>query len=88
MIHGFVQGVFFRESTRRVAQEAGVTGWVRNLLDGQVEAVIEGPADAVAEVIAFCHEGPAGARVDQLETFDEPVEGLADFTVRLTPPRA
>jgi acylphosphatase len=87
VIHGLVQGVFFRESTRQLAQAAGVTGWVRNLPDGQVEAVIEGPPHPVAEVIAFCHEGPVGARVDQVEVFDEPPEGLATFTVRLTPPR-
>ena len=87
VIHGLVQGVFFRESTRRVAQTAGVAGWVRNLIDGQVEAVIEGPPDAVADVAAFCNEGPSGARVDLVEAFDEPHEGLEHFTVRLTPPR-
>jgi acylphosphatase len=87
VIHGLVQGVFFRESTRQVAEAAGVAGWIRNLHDGIVEAVVEGRADAVAQVVAFCRTGPPDARVDRIELLDEPAEGLSGFAIRLTPPR-
>ena len=62
VVHGLVQGVFFRESIRRVAEAAGVNGWVRNLIDGMVEAVLEGRTDAVHQVSAFCRVGPPGSR--------------------------
>jgi acylphosphatase len=87
VVHGLVQGVFFRESTRRAAEEAGVAGWVRNLLDGVVEVVLEGRTDAVAQVVAFCRVGPSDAEVTRLEVFDEVPLGEVGFTVRLTPPR-
>lgn len=87
VVYGHVQGVFFRESARLAAEAAGVAGWVRNLPDGMVEAVAEGPADVVAALVAFCRVGPPDARVDRVEVFDEPVEGLQGFAVRLTPPR-
>jgi acylphosphatase len=87
VVHGLVQGVFFRESARRAAEEAGVTGWVRNLINGTLEAVLEGQADAVDRMVAFFRVGPPGAEVSHLEAFDEVPHGEVGFTVRLTPPR-
>lgn len=66
-ISGWVQGVFFRSSTRDKARSLDVTGWVRNLYDGTVEVLIEGDADAVSRLIAWCHHGPPGARVAEVE---------------------
>jgi len=80
--HGYVQGVFFRETTRRRAESAGVAGWVRNLPDGAVEAVFEGEEDAVARLMRFCEEGPRGARVDWVDVTNETPEGLSGFDVR------
>ena len=61
-VSGQVQGVFFRVSTREAAQRSGVTGWVRNLPDGDVEAEVQGPAPAVESVLAHCRQGPELAR--------------------------
>lgn len=74
-IRGVVQGVYFRQSTRRQAQAAGVTGWVRNCPDGAVEAVFEGEETAVAAVVAWCHHGPAAAVVSQVDVVSEPHTG-------------
>ena len=82
VVHGLVQGVFFRESVRRRAVGAGVSGWVRNTQDGTVEAVFEGDPDAVAKLVAFCQEGPRGARVDGVEAIDETPEGISGFAIR------
>jgi len=82
VIHGRVQGVFFRAATQEAARRAGVHGWVRNRADGSVEAVLEGDAAAVAELETFCEQGPADARVERLERRDEPPEGLKGFEVR------
>jgi acylphosphatase len=81
-VRGLVQGVYFRESTRRAAQPAGVAGWIRNLADGSVEAVFEGAEDAVAEVVAFCRIGPPDARVEQVEVTSEAPGAIAGFTIR------
>jgi acylphosphatase len=81
-IRGRVQGVWFRDSTRAVARANGVAGWAANRPDGSVEAVLEGPPDAVAAVLRFCRTGPAGARVDSVEVADEAPEGEAGFEVR------
>jgi acylphosphatase len=81
IVHGLVQGVFFRESTRRKAISHGVQGWAHNRLDGTVEAVFEGERDAVEQLVGFCHEGPRGAIVERVERFDEPVEGLSGFSI-------
>lgn len=62
-ISGRVQGVYFRASTKDMADQLGVTGWVRNLPNGDVAAVFEGPRDAVEQIIAWCHKGPREARV-------------------------
>jgi acylphosphatase len=80
--HGRVQGVFFRDSTRQRAQAAGVAGWVANRPDGRVEAVFEGEPDAVETLVAWMHEGPRGAEVEQVEVDDEEPEGLSGFDVR------
>ena len=82
VVHGQVQGVFFRETTRRLAQEHGVSGWVRNTWEGTVEAVFEGPPEAVERLVAFAHRGPGQARVDHVEVFEEDEEGLTGFAVR------
>ena len=82
VVHGRVQGVFFRDSTRRAAASRGVSGWVRNRADGTVEAVFEGQPEAVAALVDFCRDGPRGALVDGIETHDEPPEGLVGFAVR------
>jgi acylphosphatase len=65
--HGRVQGVWFRESMRIEAQRLGVDGWVRNRLDGCVEAVVQGNAEAVAAIVAWARRGPQSAQVDHLE---------------------
>jgi acylphosphatase len=70
-VSGRVQGVWFRESTRRKAIELGVHGWVRNLPDGRVEATLEGPAAAVQRAVEFVREGPAHASVSRLDVVEE-----------------
>jgi acylphosphatase len=82
IVHGRVQGVFFRGSTEDRARAAGVAGWVRNRRDGTVEAVFEGPASAVEALVDFCRSGPRHARVERVEVFDEEPEGLDGFGVR------
>lgn len=67
VIHGRVQGVWYRESMRLEAERLGVTGWVRNRGDGAVDAVVQGEEDAVVALIAWCREGPPAARVDDIE---------------------
>jgi acylphosphatase len=81
VVHGFVQGVFFRDTVRRRADAAGVSGWVRNNRDGTVEAVLEGDDEAVERLVAFCRRGPRGAQVERIEVFEEEPEGLAGFRV-------
>jgi len=81
-VSGKVQGVFYRATTRDRARDAGVDGWVRNLDDGRVEAVFEGPEPAVESMAEWCHEGSARARVDDVEVTYEDPEGLDGFEVR------
>lgn len=81
VVHGQVQGVFFRDTVRRHAVAASVAGWARNTAQGTVEAVFEGEPDAVAALVALCHEGPRGARVDRVELTDESPEGLVGFAI-------
>ena len=81
VVHGRVQGVFFRATTRRMAESRGVAGWVRNREDGAVEAVFEGAADAVDAMVAFAREGPRGAVVGCVEVVEEPPEGATGFRV-------
>jgi acylphosphatase len=82
LIRGKVQGVFFRDTTRRQAESRGVTGWVDNRSDGSVEALFEGDEDDVEAMIAFCRQGPRGAQVDGIEVSEEQPEGLTGFAVR------
>ena len=79
---GEVQGVFFRDATRKEASARGVAGWVRNRSDGAVEAVFEGPQDAVSAMVDFCRAGPGSSRVEDLEVESEEPEGLSGFEVR------
>jgi acylphosphatase len=82
VIGGRVQGVFFRDTTRRRAEAAGVAGWVRNTADGTVEAVFEGEPGAIDEMIEFSRRGPSRAQVTSVEVTDEEPEGLSGFEVR------
>jgi len=82
VVHGAVQGVFFRDTTRRRAQSRGVTGWVRNRSDGAVEALFEGDADAVDAMVAFVHDGPRGADVERVDVQDAEPEGHDAFEIR------
>jgi acylphosphatase len=82
IVHGRVQGVFFRDTARRMAQSRGVAGWVRNREDGAVEAVFEGAPDAVESMIRFCREGPRGAAVERVELLEEPAEGTEGFSIK------
>ena len=82
VVHGRVQGVFFRDSTRRLAQQHGVDGWVANRWDGSVEAVFEGGEEGVRRLVRFAHDGPRGADVERVEVFDEQPEGIEGFWVR------
>ena len=82
IVRGFVQGVFFRDSVRRLANQHAVSGWVANRPDGAVEAVFEGDADAVERLVAFSRKGPRGAQVESVEVTEEDPEGLSNFAVR------
>ena len=81
-VHGDVQGVFFRDSTRSEAQSRGVAGWVTNAPDGTVEAVFEGDPHAVEAMIAFARQGPRAADVRDVEVGEEEPEGLSGFEIR------
>ena len=75
LVSGTVQGVWFRESTRAEADRLGVAGWVRNLADGRVEAVFEGPALGVEAMVAWCHRGPKAASVERVQAEPEEPQG-------------
>jgi len=80
---GKVQGVFFRANTRDKAQEKGVKGWVKNLRDGRVEAVFEGPEEKVDDVIEFCKKNQPHARVDDIEIQEEePTSQFDSFRIK------
>ena len=79
-VQGSVQGVFFRVETRDRARTLGVSGWVRNLQDGAVEAVFEGPEDRVESMVEWCRSGPVGAHVESVDVdWEDPAreEGFA-----------
>lgn len=89
LVTGRVQGVFFRESTRREADRLGVSGWVRNLPDGRVEALFDGPPAAVDELMRWCHRGPDGALVEGVQMSpDEGIEGAGGSIGALAGDRA
>jgi len=82
-IRGRVQGVYYRASMVREAQNLGLTGWVRNCDDGSVEAVTEGARADVESLIAWSHQGPAGARVDKIDVhWEAPDRSFFGFVVR------
>ena len=82
VVYGRVQGVFFRDSARRLAQQHGVSGWVANRWDGTVEAVFEGETDAVERLVRFMNKGPRGAEVERVDVTEEEPEGSRGFSVR------
>jgi acylphosphatase len=82
-VSGQVQGVFFRDSSRDKAEQLGLNGWVRNLPDGRVEALFEGPSEKVREMVRWCKEGPSHAEVEDVDAEFEPSRGdLKGFEVR------
>ena len=81
-VSGKVQGVFFRAETQRTATNHKLTGWVRNMSDGRVEALLEGEDTDVDKMIAWCKTGPPAARVDHVEFIEEPYTGnLRGFNI-------
>jgi acylphosphatase len=81
-VSGTVQGVYYRATTRDRARDRGVDGWVRNLEDGRVKAVFEGPREAVEEMVEWCHEGSPAATVEDVEAEYGDPEGLEGFEIR------
>lgn len=81
-VSGDVQGVFFRQAIADKAIEQGVAGWVRNLSDGRIEAVLEGPRDEVYRVVGLCRAGPKGARVAGVQVDREPPRNEKTFKIR------
>ena len=81
VVHGLVQGVFFRDSCRREAQKLGVAGWVRNRPDGTVEALFEGPEAEVGRMVDWARQGPPYARVDRVDVLDEQPTGHTGFAI-------
>jgi acylphosphatase len=82
VVRGRVQGVFFRDSCRRRARAAGVSGWVRNTPAGEVEAWFEGAGDDVERLVAWCREGPSGASVESVDVAEEGPTGEKGFHIR------
>jgi acylphosphatase len=80
-ISGHVQGVFFRTSCAGLAETLGLSGWVRNVPGGGVEAVFEGPDLAVEQMVSWCGEGPPHARVDRVRSEEESPTGEAGFRI-------
>ena len=80
VVHGRVQGVFFRASAQRRAADLGVAGWVRNLADGTVEMVVEGDDDAVDRMLSWAHEGPIRAEVSNVDVEDLDPQGIRGFS--------
>jgi acylphosphatase len=78
LVSGLVQGVYYRATAERVARELGLAGWVRNLPDGRVEAIAEGPEAAIDSFVRWCHEGPPAARVDAVDVTTSPASGEFD----------
>lgn len=81
-VSGDIQGVMFRQAIADKATEQGVTGWVRNLPDGRVEAVLEGPRDEVYRVVGVCRAGPKGARVANVQVDREPPKNEKTFKIK------
>lgn len=82
IVSGRVQGVFFRANTRQKAESLGLSGWVRNLSDGGVEAFAEGPVPDVAKLIKYMRQSPAASIVSDLKLEDSPPQGLKGFVIK------
>jgi acylphosphatase len=82
IVHGAVQGVFFRVEARDRARSLGLAGWVRNVPDGTVEAVLEGDDERVESMVEWCRRGPAGARVEEVEVDWSEPEGEDGFSIQ------
>ena len=82
VISGRVQGVAYRDACRRMAEKHGVTGWVRNLPDGRVEAVFEGPSEDVRRLVEWSRQGPPFADVADVHVDAEEPEGISEFQIR------
>lgn len=80
-ISGKVQGVFFRASAKKKAEELGIHGIVKNESDGTVFAEAEGETEALDDFISWCHQGPPGARVDTVEVWDGEIKNYAGFQI-------
>jgi acylphosphatase len=82
LVTGYVQGVFFRHTAARLARSAGLEGWIKNLPDGRVEAVIQGERDSVEDLVRWCGQGPAHASVERIDVEWEAVStGISGFQV-------
>jgi len=82
VVHGRVQGVFFRDTVRRAAQTRGVAGWASNRPDGTVEVWLEGEADAVDSMLRVLHEGPPRAEIERVDVDEVEPDGLSGFEIR------
>lgn len=82
LVSGKVQGVFFRESTRKEAEKLKIAGYVRNLADGRVEITAQGTHDAIEALIAWCATGPPAARVETVEVQEIQSRGMLDFRIQ------
>lgn len=81
-IHGLVQGVFFRDNTRKQARALNVNGWVKNNQDGTVSAIFEGEPEAVDKIVEWCHKGPESAQVGKVEVSEEqPIGEFPSFEI-------
>ncbi len=82
-VYGYIQGVSFRANAWREAKKHGVTGWIRNLRDGRVEAVFQGEEDKIKEVIEWCRRGPPAAKVEKLDvSYEAGAEVFTRFDIR------
>ena len=83
VISGRVQGVWFRATTKQKAEQLGLTGWVRNTYDGNVEAVFEGDENSVKEMLEWCHKGPPLSKVVNVEVKNQkPTNGFDGFSIK------
>jgi len=83
IVYGIVQGVFFRANAKKVAETLGLNGYIRNMADGSVEVVAEGPEQKIKELIEFCKKGPKAARVDKFDIHIEEASNEFDgFEIR------
>jgi acylphosphatase len=82
LVSGRVQGVWYRGAMQSEARSLGLVGWVKNLPDGRVEAVVQGTTESVSEILRWCETGPPAASVSSVDSRDEPVSELTDFDVR------